>query len=50
LDWFENSEFLSAFNAKGKMTDLMQRFPVYVIKHPQVGLLGAKTLAKQSIV
>jgi glucokinase len=50
LDWFENSEFLSAFNAKGKMTDLMQRFPIHVIKHPQVGLLGAKTLAKQSIV
>lgn len=50
LDWFQNSEFLAAFNRKGKMASLMSRFPVHVIKHPQVGLQGAQFLAKQFLV
>lgn len=50
LSWFEQSDFLAAFNAKGKMQHLMSKFPIHVIKHPQVGLLGARALAKQSVV
>jgi glucokinase len=50
LSWFENSQFLQAFAAKGKMQHLMSQFPIHVIKHPQVGLLGARIFAMQNRV
>ncbi len=50
VTWFEDSAFLTAFNHKGKMQALMSAFPIYVIKQPQVGLLGARLLALRILV
>ena len=33
--------FLTAFNQKGRMKELMGNMPIYVILNPQVGLIGA---------
>ncbi|MDI9409090.1 MAG: glucokinase [Candidatus Pacebacteria bacterium] len=35
------SQFMACFNAKGRMTRLMEQISVQVITHPQPGLLGA---------
>lgn len=37
--------FRKAFEAKGRMAPLLREIPVYVITHPQLGLLGAGVLA-----
>lgn len=37
--------FLHAFRDKGPMADLMPRFPVHVVRDPDVGLAGATRLA-----
>jgi len=42
FDW---PPFLQAFHHKGRMQALMQRFPLYLITHPQPGLLGAAQVA-----
>jgi glucokinase len=44
----EDGRFLDAFRSKGPMTDLMATIPVYVILHPEPGLLGAAVRANQS--
>ncbi|HEX5960759.1 MAG TPA: glucokinase [Rhodanobacteraceae bacterium] len=41
LDFFRASDFMTAFTAKGRHTDYMQRMSVQVITHPNPGLLGA---------
>jgi glucokinase len=40
-----DGRFLSAFHDKGRMRDLLQRIPVRVILNPDVGLLGAASVA-----
>ncbi len=39
--------FMTAFRDKGKMSDLMETFPVAVIMNPEVGLLGAQRCAER---
>ena len=46
LDFFRLSDFMSAFTAKGRHTDYMQRMTVQVITHPNPGLLGAAVAAR----
>ena len=36
-----NGTFVTAFNHKGRMSELLGTMPIYVILNPQVGLLGA---------
>ena len=37
----EDGAFMAAFRAKGRMTEMMATFPVYLVLEPKVGLLGA---------
>jgi glucokinase len=37
----EDGSFLDAFRRKGRMSELMATFPVYLVLEPRVGLLGA---------
>jgi glucokinase len=39
--------FLAAFRNKGRMTDLMKRFPVHLVLTEQPGLLGASLVASR---
>jgi len=41
LSFLKRSQFLSAFNAKGRMAPLLETIPVYVITNPDTGLIGA---------
>jgi len=41
----KNGPFLTAFRAKGRMSELLSRIPVHVIMNPNVGLLGAAAVA-----
>ncbi len=45
----EESGFLNAFLRKGKMAQLMERFPVSVVTDTEVGLKGALHLAERSL-
>jgi glucokinase len=39
--------FVAAFRAKGTQTALMARFPVHVVKHEALGLIGAAVVASR---
>ena len=41
LPLLTDGTFTTAFNDKGRVSDLMAKIPVYVILNPQVGLIGA---------
>lgn len=41
--------FMAAFLDKGKMADLLQKFPVYIVTNPQVGLQGAADVAAKML-
>ncbi len=41
LPLLTDGTFTTAFNDKGRVSDLMGKIPVYVILNPQVGLIGA---------
>lgn len=46
-DYFFTSRFVEEFQSKGRMRELMERIPVYLIKHDAIGLLGLQaTVAK----
>ena len=49
LEQMKNSHFLSSFNAKGRMGQLMQNIPVKVITAENAGLLGATNVALNQI-
>ncbi len=49
LELLEQSNFLKAFNSKGRMQDLMQAIPVRLILQPEVGLNGARLLAAKAM-
>jgi glucokinase len=40
--------FLSAFLAKGRMSSLLRRIPVYLVLDRKVGLLGAASRARRA--
>jgi glucokinase len=45
LPYLQRGTFREAFEAKGRMTSLVARIPAFIVTHPQLGLLGAATLA-----
>jgi glucokinase len=45
LSLLTDGTFVSAFNDKGRVSDLLGNIPVYVILNPQVGLIGAAAQA-----
>jgi len=47
LPAFENGLFMTAFNAKWPMEDLMRSIPVSIILNDQAGLLGAAVFASE---
>ena len=38
---------MDEFKAKGRMSELMEEIPVYMIKHDAIGLLGLESHAKK---
>jgi glucokinase len=45
LPYLQRGVFREAFDRKGRLHTLVEKVPVYVITHPQLGLLGAATIA-----
>lgn len=45
LALLQDGGFMAAYGAKGRFSGLVQRFPVRVVTHPNVGLLGAAAAA-----
>ena len=45
LSLLTDGTFLTAFNHKGRVSDLLGKIPVHVILNPQVGLMGAMAQA-----
>jgi glucokinase len=43
-DWFEPAAFLAAFEAKGRMRELVGRIPVSLVTRGDIGLAGARQL------
>jgi glucokinase len=41
VDFLKGPEFLGSMRAKGRMSSLVERMPVYVVKNPETALLGA---------
>lgn len=48
-DYFFQSKFLEEFKTKGRMSDLMEDIPVYLIKHDAIGLLGLQSHSQKLI-
>jgi glucokinase len=46
-DWFDPDTFLAAYAAKGRMRAVVQRIPVFLVARHDIGLVGAKMLAKK---
>lgn len=46
---FADSDFLRAFHHKGRMSPLMARFPVHLVRNADVGLRGAVQLARRRL-
>ncbi|MCP5301360.1 MAG: ROK family protein [Chromatiaceae bacterium] len=45
---FDTATFLNAFGAKGRMSDVVRRVPVYLITRPNTGLTGAIRIANRT--
>jgi glucokinase len=41
----QESRFIQAFTQKGRVSSLVERVPVSVVRNPQVGLIGAAICA-----
>lgn len=48
-DYFFQSRFMEEFKTKGRMSELMEGIPVYLIKHDAIGLLGLQQHAQKFI-
>jgi glucokinase len=48
LPYLQRGIFREAFDRKGRLHTLVERIPAYVVTHPQIGLLGAATVAASS--
>ncbi len=48
MEFFKASGFRAAFEDKGRFKDFLQDIPVYMITHPQPGLLGAGAYLRQN--
>lgn len=49
IDYIDIKRFISAYSAKGRMGDYVMRAPIYLITHPQPGLIGASVYLNQQI-
>ena len=49
LPRLQSSAFIDAFNAKGKMSHLMQNIPVKVVTNAEVGLIGSRVYAQKLV-
>jgi glucokinase len=49
LPLLTDGTFSTAFNHKGRVSDLLSKVPVYVILNPQVGLIGAAGRSAQLV-
>jgi glucokinase len=49
-DYFIRSRFLEEFQTKGRMSDLMEDVPVYLIKHDAIGLIGLEQTGKKLLL
>jgi glucokinase len=47
LSRLKSGRFMQAFRSKGRMSELLAKFPVQVITNPKVGLLGAAVAASR---
>ena len=45
IPYLQNGLFREAFDSKGRLHTLVERFPAFVVTHPQVGLVGAAAAA-----
>ncbi len=41
--------FVRAFTHKGRFSDLLQRYPLYIVTDPKVGLKGAARLLRKEL-
>lgn len=47
IDFLKQSDFRRCFEAKGRFSPYLQKIPVYVVTHPNPGLLGAAVALHQ---
>lgn len=47
IDFLQQSNFRQRFEDKGRFADYLTPIPVFVVKHPQAGLLGAAVALQQ---
>jgi glucokinase len=45
LPYLQKGIFREAFERKGRLHTLLERLPAFVVTHPQIGLVGAATIA-----
>lgn len=45
----KNEQYIAAYLDKGRISPHLQRMPIYLIKHPQVGLLGSQVICRRII-
>jgi len=45
----KNQQFVQHYLAKGRLRAELEKIPIYLITHPQVGLLGSKVLCRRII-
>ncbi len=48
LPYLQKGAFREAFERKGRLHTLLERYPAFVVTHPQVGLIGAASGAASS--
>ncbi|SET35639.1 glucokinase [Thorsellia anophelis] len=49
LSFFEQSDFRKGFEDKGRFSEYMEKIPVFLITHPQTGLLGSGAFIRQEL-
>jgi len=47
IPWLQSHYFMNAFVGKGCMSSLLKKIPIYVVTSDNVGLLGARHIAKR---
>jgi len=45
----KDDQFVKNYLDKGRMRAVLQRMPIYLIKHPQVGLLGSQVICRRIV-
>lgn len=49
IDFLRQSTFRQRFEAKGRFSDYLKPIPIYVVTHPNPGLLGAATALRHAL-